>query len=255
MSDPGRVIFDGQHVRAVHFGETARICVQLDHGRKDRDGFPAQKPSRWLEHKGIGTLSIVLSDNSWFLTPENNALRDALDAHCGQAQDVRAIGFSMGGYGAVLLSQALHLDHALLFSPQYSIFPSRAPWDKRRNRISAAFREEWDDLEARIKPDLKGAILFDPRIKWDVLHARALHAALPGMGMVAVPFGGHPSHKHLIGKKDFWRITKELFDQGDLPAWAHRYRRVQRETTEVYLSGMTRYIDMRDSRIPQEENA
>lgn len=151
MTEKGRLVFDGAHVRAVHFGETDRISVMLDHGRPKRNGFPVQAPQRTMANMGIGTLSIMLSEASWFLTPENQALRAALDAHCSKARDVRAIGFSMGGFGAALLSKSLHLRKALLISPQYSIFPSRAPWDRRRNWISRNFKEEWDDLDQQIK--------------------------------------------------------------------------------------------------------
>ncbi|WBU65424.1 hypothetical protein [Paracoccus aerodenitrificans] len=248
MTAEGKLVFAGEHVRAVHYGETERICVKLDHGRRRRKTFPDQAPNKRLAEQGIGTLSIVLAQDSWFLTPENQDLRAALHDLCCVARDVRTVAFSMGGYGAVLLSKALHLRHALLFSPQYSIFPSRAPWDARRNRISRQFEEVWDDLDTEIAPDLQGAILFDPRLRSDVLHARSLGAVASGLRGVAVPFGGHPAHKRLVTAGSFWKIGAELFKQDDLAIWAHKFRREQREESLFYLKGMAAYLDTREAR-------
>lgn len=248
MTEKGRLVFDGAHVRAVHFGETDRISVMLDHGRPKRNGFPVQAPQRTMANMGIGTLSIMLSEASWFLTPENQALRAALDAHCSKARDVRAIGFSMGGFGAALLSKSLHLRKALLISPQYSIFPSRAPWDRRRNWISRNFKEEWDDLDQQMNCDLTGAILFDPRILSDIRHMRLLRGLAPQLAPVAVPFGGHPAISDLMDGDEFWKICVKLFDDDNLALWLQRFRREKREKSRVYLKGMTTYLDRREIR-------
>lgn len=248
MTDAGVPVFLGQHVRAIHFGETERIFVALDFGRSDRNGFPDQSASTHLAKLGIGTLSIMLSENSWYLTPENGALREALDAHCGAARDVRAAGISMGGFGAVLLSKALHLNKALLISPQYSIFRTRAPWDRRRNKLSAKFQEAWDDLDQAAKPDLTGLLIYDPRRRPDVYHAHALERALPNLRVAAVPFGGHPAHTKLFGRKGFGLLIDQLYSDGDMASWFHAHRRAIREGNETYLRGMTDYLDQRERR-------
>ncbi|TKW66220.1 MAG: hypothetical protein DI616_12140 [Paracoccus denitrificans] len=248
MTVTGVPVFLGKHVRAIHFGETERIFVALDFGRSDRNGFPEQSPSRYLAKRGIGTLSIMLSENSWYLTPENDALRHALDAHCRGARDVRAMGVSMGGFGAVLLSKALHLKKALLISPQYSIFRSRAPWDRRRNRISAKFSEAWDDLDQGVKPDLSGMMIYDPRRRPDVHHIRALGRVLPDMKIAAVPFGGHPAHVNLVGRSGFRLLIDLLHNDGSMTTWLNDYRRKERENNAVYLRGMTDYLDLREQR-------
>lgn len=248
MTEAGVPVFLGQHVRAIHFGETERIFVALDFGRSDRNGFPDQSASSYLAKRGIGTLSIMLSENSWYLTPENAALREALDAHCAAARDVRAMGVSMGGFGAVLLSKALHLRKALLISPQYSIFPSRAPWDRRRNKLSKDFQPAWDDLDQGLKPDLTGLLIYDPRRRPDVYHAHALGRALPDLKIAAVPFGGHPAHVKLVGRSGFKLLIKLLHTDGDMADWVHSYRRAERESNETYLQGMADYLDLREQR-------
>lgn len=248
MNSEGTPIFIGNDIRAVHFGETERITVGFDHGRPDRDGFPEVGPQKKMALRGIGTLMVTISKNSWFLSPELPALRDALQKHCENSHDVRALTFSMGGFGCALLSRALNMRRAIMFSPQYSIFPAKAPWDKRRNRISKSFDAAFDDLDETIKPDLEGVILFDPRIRLDVLHARALGRIAPRMQLVATPFSGHPANKFLLPQKEYWKYGYRLFHEEMPTAWFHRVRRKKREETMEYLTGMSAYLDARDKR-------
>ena len=248
MNNEGTPIFIGDDIRAIHFGETEKISVGFDHGRPSRDGFPEIGPQKKMAKRGIGTLAVTISKNNWFLTPELPALRDALQRHCENARDVRAMTFSMGGFGCALLSQALNMRRAIMFSPQYSIFPAKAPWDKRRNRISKSFDPTLDDLDETIKPDLEGVILFDPRIRMDVLHARALGRIAPRMQLVATPFSGHPANRFLLPMTEYWKYGYRLF-QEDMPtAWLHKIRRKRREQTMEYLQGMSDYLDARHKR-------
>lgn len=248
MNSNGIPIFSGNDIRAVHFGETERISVSFDHGRKDRDGFPEIGQQMKMAKRGIGTLSVTISQNSWFLTPELPALRDALQKHCESSLDIRAMTFSMGGFGCAMLSRALNMRRAIMFSPQYSIFPAKAPWDKRRNGISKSYDAALDDLDQTIKPDLEGVILFDPRIRMDVLHARALGRIAPRMQLVAAPFTGHPANKFLLPKSEFWKYGYRLFRDDSPTAWFHKIRRKKREETMEYLKGMSTYLDARDKR-------
>lgn len=248
MSSCGNVIFSGNDIRAIHFGETEFISVGFDHGRKDRAGFPEVRQQKKMAKRGVGTLSITVSSNNWFLTPEISALRDVLEKHCENSNDVRAIAFSMGGFGCALLSRALKMKRAILFSPQYSIFPARAPWDARRNRISNKFDMHLDDLDQAIKPDLEGVILFDPRNRTDVLHARALNRIAPKMQSIALPFCGHPAHNFLLPKNEFWKYGYRLFKEDSPAIWFHKIRRKKREETLQYLNGMSVYLDARTQR-------
>lgn len=250
MSSPATSIFSGSDIRAIHFGETEIISVTFDHGRQERNGFPEAFQQKKMAKRGIGTLSINISANNWFLSPELPALRDALQKHCAQARDIRAMAFSMGGFGCLMLSRALNMKRAMLFSPQYSIFPNKAPWDARRNRISRQYDEALDDLDQAIKPDLEGVILFDPRDRLDVMHARALTRIAPKMQLIALPFCGHPAHKFLLPKTEFWKYSYRLFKEDNPAVWFHKIRRKKREQTLQYLDGMSRYLDAREKEGP-----
>lgn len=189
------MVFAGRHARAICFNPGAeRLLVTFDNWRKDHVGFPEAAPSKAVMEAGFGQLCVHSARNDWYLSPEVAALREALGRFCAGFAEVRGIGFSMGGYGALLLSKALRLERVVLVSPQVSIFPERYPHD-RRYAAEAAGLDPAQDLRGEdIVAGLRGVILFDPLMqRRDAAHARAIAAFAPGLQGVAMPFGGHPA--------------------------------------------------------------
>jgi len=225
-------VFQSARLRAMCYGAgRQRLTVGFDYLRPTRAGFPMRAPPQHMLQTGAAHLIIESAENDWFLNPDLGALRVALARFTAQFDDVAAIGFSLGGYGALLLGRALHLRRALLISPQYSIFPERAPFELRYRHIAARLDPLLDDLDAQADGGLTGCIAFDPRLApADAAHAALIQARFPGLRAVAMPFAGHPALR-LVGEAHLFAKVQALLLRDEITPRAlralHRAARVQ----------------------------
>ena len=205
-------------------------------------------PPRHLLQAGAAHLMIESAENDWFLNPDLPALRAALNGFTAGFEDVVAIGFSFGGYGALLLARALHLRRALLVSPQFSIFPERAPFELRYRQIAARLDPRFDDLDTQADPALAGCIVFDPRLApADAAHAALIRTRFPALRSVAMPFGGHPALR-LVGEAHLFAKVQSLLQQGEItPAALRRLHRAARVRAPSYALGLARFHGARPS--------
>jgi hypothetical protein len=154
---------------------------------------------------GLAHLHVQSRWNDWFLNRETAALEAALGALRVRFLTARALGFSMGGYGALRFSRALRLNQVLLVSPQVSL---HLP-EEDRYPEAAGFDPVAGDLATHARPDLKGVVAFDPTHALDRLHARKIIALLPGVRPATLPFGGHPGTA-AIGQAGGFRNLQRL---------------------------------------------
>ncbi len=189
------ILFDGSHLRAeVHNPDREVLFVRFDNLRLDRDGFPAFEPSDKVAARGMAELSVVTARNDWYLNPDLDALRGVLRGMTGRYRTVRCIAYSMGGYGALLLSKALRLRQAVLVSPQYCMFPGLPPGDPRYARYAKTLDPAVGDLAGVVARRLRGVVVYDPLGNpLDRAHARLILQQAPNMSGVAMAFGGHPA--------------------------------------------------------------
>ena len=90
-----------------------------------------------LNKMGIPAINIVTAGNTWFQSPEVFDLaQTVLKTRSKFAKSV-GYGSSMGGYGAMMLSNLLRLDATLTLSPQYSIQPEKVQGDSRWANIAS----------------------------------------------------------------------------------------------------------------------
>jgi hypothetical protein len=237
-----QMIFDGQHLRAVLVdpGTTPRgLYVSFDHWRKNRAGFPLMTPVATATKMGYASLAISTAANDWFLNPDLAALRGVLAPLAARYPVVRASGFSMGGYGALLFSQALRLDNVTLFAPQVSIRAEIAPFERRWRRESRKIDAAMDRLADVARRDLRGIILFDPFYgPAERQHARIIQSICPQLTLAAMPFSRHPPTAVIMAARrlnDIQRATiAGTLTAGDL----RRLHRAARENCDSYVSGM-----------------
>lgn len=154
---------------------------------------------------GLAHLHIQSRRNDWFLNAETPDLAAALATTRDRFLTARALGFSMGGYGALRFSRALRLNQVLLVSPQVSL---HLPGEDRYPE-AASFDPLAGDLAAHARPDLKGVVAFDPFHRLDRLHADAIQALLPGLQPAKLAFGGHPGTA-AIGQAGGFRALQRL---------------------------------------------
>ncbi|SMR72909.1 hypothetical protein SAMN04488030_1656 [Aliiroseovarius halocynthiae] len=245
-----KLLFDGEALRVVG-SETDRskLVVTLDRWRRDRNSFPEYQPSKTGLENGYGHISIRSSRNDWFLNSETEQLRSFLAQFCRDKESC-AIGFSMGGYGALLFANALRLRRVLLFSPQYSIMPDKAPFEAGYLKEASTLDPTLDHLEAMDGGvRLQGVIAYDPRLTpQDRMHADRIRALHPDLRPVALPFGGHTAVQHFAGTN----ITNQImraFIEGDLCAGAIRgvHGLVGRSSSD-YQTHLKAYLAKRQQR-------
>ena len=233
-------VFDGVCLRALCHGQGRQgIIVTFDHWRKDRAGFPDMAPVGRVLDMGYRSLVISSAANDWFLNTETRALRQALRAFVPKGTVVRAFGFSMGGYGALLFSRALRLQSVVLFGAQASIRREVVPFETRWQTEAVQLDGTLDCLADMVKPDLRGVVLFDPRkLREETLQARAIQAVAPLLQPVALPFSGHPPTAMLMAGKAYGGLMARGIAGLVTAAEIRALHRAHREATPDYLDGV-----------------
>lgn len=207
MTAPER-IFDGDHLQArlwLPSRPTTALYVTFRHWVPVPGAFDDRGSVQRALTAGLAHLHIESRWNDWFLNPETPALEAALNALRARFLTARALGFSMGGYGALRLSRALRLNQVLVVSPQASL---RLPGEDRYPE-AARFDPVAGDLATHARRDLKGVVAFDPFHRLDAQHARLLQQILPGLQPAALVFGGHPGTEAL-GRAGGFRALQRL---------------------------------------------
>lgn len=240
MTDVVR-IFDGAHLRAdlVRRGGD-RLMVTFDYRRLDRTGFGEIAPSRQFAQAGFDQLMIATRGNDWFINAETTALEAAclrLRADYGIA---RALGFSMGGFGAFRFARSLGLHHVVAVSPQVSIAPHVVPFETRYRREARVFDPGLADMTALCDPALEGDILIDPFNLNDLTHARMLQLVFPRVRLIRLPGGGHPC-THVLRATRRARLVQALaIDPAAGAAALRQAHRAGRGGTVAYWQALTR---------------
>jgi hypothetical protein len=243
-------VFDGAHLRADLYGNgKSGLFVSFDHYRPDRAGFPRMAPVQTALDLGYANLVISTASNDWFLNPDLPALRAAIAAVAQGYDVVRAIGFSMGGYGALLLSDSLRLSFATLWAPQVSIRKRIAPFETRFRREARVLHGMLDQLPFHVPQGLQGVILCDPFAHAaERKHAHAIQAMAPALRVAALPFSGHPP-THVVMRGGHYRELLTAAITGTTTAQMVRAVHVQeRWGCERYLRGLQAALVARDAR-------
>jgi hypothetical protein len=247
-----QIIFDGAHLRAVLArpdpGPGGRfrphgMFVSFDYWREDRAGFPVMPPVATALAMGYASLVISSAANDWFLNPDAGALRDVLARLAAGYRVVRASGFSMGGYGALLFSRALRMEYVALFAPQVSIRAAVAPFERRWRTEAAMIDTPLAAAEDRLAgvagSDLRGVIIYDPfHSPAERLHARAIQAIAPGIALAPMPFSRHPPTAVITAARRYAEVQRAMITGTLTAAHMRRLHRAERENCPEYLTAM-----------------
>lgn len=213
MTSEAETVFDGAHLRArlwLPDRPTTALYVSFRQWVDEPGSFTETGRVQRALAAGLAHLHIQSRWNDWFVNPDTAALTLALKSTRARFMTARALGFSMGGYGALRFSRALRLNQALLISPQVSLDPKVAPWEDRYPEAQG-FDPALGDLATHARKDLNGVIVFDPFHRLDRLHARAIMALLPGIVPAPLVFGGHPGTLVLKGANRFPMLQRLSF--------------------------------------------
>ncbi len=192
-----QTLFDGAHLRAHLWPGRSGVLVATFDFRSRRDSFAEPSASLQIARAGHAQLAIGSRCNDWFINPDTEALEPVLARVAAAHHTVRALGWSMGGYGAFRFAAALRAQTVVAVSPQVSIAPALVPWDRRYRDEAEGFDDALGDLAPRALPGLAGLILVDPFLRHDIRHAAMLQALFPGVAIARLGFGGHPATRVL----------------------------------------------------------
>lgn len=212
MSPPFEPVFTGHHLRAaLHPGTSRRnlLVVTFDFRRTTRKGFSDLAFSSSFARQGHAQLSISCRQNDWFINDETEALERVLAPVVARFAEVRALGYSMGGYGAFRFARTLRLSGIVAISPQSTIVPGAIKGDRRYAAEAQGFDPVLGDLQTRGRTDLPGLILVDPLNRLDLAHARRITQAFPQAQIIALPCAGHPASKILGEAGQGWLLQRE----------------------------------------------
>ncbi len=251
MKESGERLFDGKRLRLTHFGRgNRRAVLTFDFLRKNREGFGEVGPSQSLRRWGWDQISLRSARNDWFINSETEAMEGALAAACARFETVAAIGFSMGGYGALRFARSAGARRVIAVSPQVSIHPRAVPWDKRYHRNAAEFEPRLGALGPRSDGNLEGMVIFDPFVPFDRRHVRRILELYPRLRPVALPFGGHPASGILRASGQAGLLMEMLARDGgpEVHDLRNAYREIRRGEP-TYLIALARRALNRHTRV------
>jgi len=224
---------DNVVARAVACEDVSRWVITFDnysigHGF-DREGFA----EAYLRAQGISAIHIMGKREDWYQYPEMAEVFIAVRAAIGGASRSMTYGSSMGGYAALRFADALGVDAALALSPQYSINPERAPFEKRW--LQDAERISWrPDGEPPLPRRARAVVVFDP-VSLDRLHVELIAAETE---IVAIPirYSGHPSASMLAELQMLSPLVMDVLAGTEDAAKCRRAAKARRSESVTYLT-------------------
>lgn len=238
---PPRVLFQSADVLVRHVpapgsrGDAARHVVTFDcyHDSRtlDRPGFG----EAFFRDHGITATHVLTRDNDWFQHPEMAEATAAIRSVTAGAAAVLAYGSSMGAYAAVRFADAVGAGQALALSPQYSIDPARAPFERRwgQDRRRLRFLPGIDGpIRSRVRP----IVAYDPHGP-DRPHADRIAADTPIIRL-PIPYGGHPVGSLLSEAGLLTGIVMQALDGTLDPAETGQAIRARRRRLSAYFGAL-----------------
>jgi len=181
-------------VRSVATEDSSRWVITFDnyaigHGF-DRPGFG----QAWLENQGISAIHVMGRREDWYQYPEMAQAMDAVRRAVAGAERVMTYGSSMGGYAAIRFADAVGANAVLALSPQYSIDPTKAPFDPRW--LQDSHRIVWlPEIDGPIRCHATPVVVYDPK-SIDAAHVDLIAADVE-ITRIGLPYTGHPATSYL----------------------------------------------------------
>lgn len=199
---PGRsyepaYLFDGTKLKVSLRGpRTARLMVTYDYWSRQKPGFGAlNRRSRYAD-RGFTHLHLHTRQNDWFLNRETEAALAAIGSYARGFDSAASIGFSMGGFGVMLVSRVVDFDRVLLVSPHITFsehqFPHETRFPAHIGNIGRALK-----LNERVVSGpparAQAAVIYDGRVAGDLYHAETAAGRFGASELVDLAGGGHPA--------------------------------------------------------------
>lgn len=194
-------VFESDTLRASLAGRRhPDLIVTFDNWQWRKSRFTKPRAGAHFLKAGFAHLHLSTRANDWFLTPDTPACLDMLRELAEGYRRRAALSFSMGGYGAILLSRDIAFQQMLFFSPQTAFSPDLPPYDDRFHADPSD-----PDFAALVHETVLAAepvggdvvVAFDPSAKMDRAHARAMKLYFKAPRFVELEGAGHPASQYL----------------------------------------------------------
>lgn len=155
----------------------------------------------WKYAANSGASTLFLADRSleWYNNSETETVFATVDRIARDFDEVALIGDSMGGSGAILLSNYVrHAKRVLTFAPQFSVSRPFIDFDTRYLKRAAAIKHVYFDNYAYRSPDCDYFLLYGNTIWQDHIH-RSMFETF-GFKTLTVAGAPHPVAMHLAEK-------------------------------------------------------
>lgn len=225
------VVFDGDLIRASLHGKGKKLFVSFRQRIDSPGEFDPHKPVTFFKGKGYAHLHIQSRWNDWFINAETRDFEQAIAPFCAGFERVVAMGFSMGGYGAMRFSRSLNLSKVLLVSSQFSVDPVRVPWERRYREWVADQDSALADVTTYANPQLNGFILYDPFVRPDVRQTKLITDAFANLQRIPFAGGGHPCTPTMMHGGRFRLLQRAVVENTMTSATIlHTYKGLRRDS-------------------------
>ncbi len=177
-------------VRRVATGDGHRQVVTFDSYHEpagfERPGFG----EAFFQSENITAIHVMSHGNDWFQHAELKHVLALIRRATEGAERLMAYGSSMGGYAAVRCAGAIGAQVALALSPQFSLDPRRAPFERRWVADQRRIRF-LRHIDGAFQPASETLIAYDPALAPDRQHAELIAREID-VTSLPLPHAGHP---------------------------------------------------------------
>lgn len=247
MADPLR-LFDGRFLRATLFGSGPGLFATFDNYVPGKAGFGTANPSRKVLEAGFSHLVLQTARNDWYLNADLGPLQAVLRDRFKGGAAAKAMGFSMGAFGAILLAGALGLGAPWLISPR---FPRPLGWPgmARVNCDPALLPADWQQLVAAAVADLPGGVvLYDAAHADDRSALRWMQGVNGRISAAGFAFGGHPCTSYVKDSNRFAAFQEACLAPAAGLGNLIRVKRLARAHSPLYRAKRDAYLAARQAR-------
>lgn len=213
-----RYLFEGKKLRvSVRGPRTEKLMVTFDYWSRHKPGYgQLNRRSRYAD-RGFTHLHLHCRQNDWFLNRETEAALEVIEAYAKGFDSAVGIGFSMGGYGVMLVSRVVDFDRVLLVSPHITFSEHQYPHETR-------FPAHMGNLGRALKLNERvisgpparadAAVIFDSRVAGDPFHAETAGSRFGRLELVDLVGGGHPATTALTRAGHFNLVLDAITGEG-----------------------------------------
>ncbi|MEI4197438.1 hypothetical protein V8359_16695 [Roseovarius sp. E0-M6] len=114
-----------------------------------------------FEKRGVQTIFIRSRLSNWFQDDEVFAMGAALREALPDGARVTTYGASMGGYGALLLSDLIRAERVVAIAPQFTLDPATVPFERRWRVSRERIGRFHHDLRDHMSPPAAKFVFYD----------------------------------------------------------------------------------------------